>query len=101
MCDCERPDVCNVVTRKARKAHKCCECGGDIPVGSAYQYISIVFDGTADSFKTCDSCAKVRGAEQAKDRDDCGPCIGDLREWFSEVGESLEDAKAALAASKP
>lgn len=42
---------------RARKPHKCCECGEMIPLGHLYQKIGWVHDGTAGSYKTCSFCA--------------------------------------------
>jgi len=43
--------------RKARKQHKCCECGETIQPGQRYQYIFIIFEGDPDYKKRCEFCA--------------------------------------------
>jgi hypothetical protein len=47
----------NTVTRKARKEHKCQECGRVIAAGESYRYGSgIDYDGLACSHKVCAHC---------------------------------------------
>jgi hypothetical protein len=46
--------------RKARKEHKCTECGSVIKKGEEYEYISGMWDGTWDFFKTCQDCIDIR-----------------------------------------
>ena len=55
-------DCYRVLMRKARKPHKCEECGGTIPARAEYEYASGVHDGSAFSVKTCAGCASVRAA---------------------------------------
>jgi hypothetical protein len=57
---CEYPDVYNEVIRRARKEHKCCECRGVIQKREFYQYVSGIWNGEADSYKTCIDCVKMR-----------------------------------------
>lgn len=64
-CDCsctdyDRPRVCEVTWRRAREPHTCCECGDEIPVGARYEYVSGCWDGSWDSFKTCQICVAIR-----------------------------------------
>ena len=84
---CDEPEaICNV-TRRASKAHRCCECGHTIPAGDRYQYTSGVWDHRGDSFKTCVSCAALRGAlYDALDTGtaDCGPPFGGLVQYMQE-----------------
>lgn len=59
--DCLLPDAggeTKIV--KARKQHKCCECGFAISAGDRYQRIDGIWEGEAKSFFTCLSCAEVR-----------------------------------------
>ena len=51
-------DVWNVTWRRARKEHKCCECGEIINIGERYEYTFTVYEGAAASHKTCEFCAK-------------------------------------------
>ena len=41
---------------KARKKHKCYECGHIIEIGESYEYATGKWDGDFDVFKTCDDC---------------------------------------------
>ncbi len=45
---------------KARKEHRCCECGATIQVGDVYEYIFTVFDGDTEVVKTCLTCCRIR-----------------------------------------
>lgn len=44
----------------ARRRHTCCECGGNIEPGSAYQRTAGCWDGTMDQFRTCIPCVNTR-----------------------------------------
>lgn len=49
---CRRP--------KARKDHKCCECGGTILEGEVYNKHSGIWEDGPDSFKVCVDCDELR-----------------------------------------
>jgi hypothetical protein len=49
--------VYEISFHRARKPHKCCECGGPIPAGARYEYLFMVFDGEADGYHTHLECA--------------------------------------------
>jgi hypothetical protein len=53
----EPSDVWTVTWHKARKEHKCHECGEFIKKGNRYERIFSVFDGSAVAYKTCEFCA--------------------------------------------
>jgi hypothetical protein len=83
--------------RKARVEHKCCECSTVIAKGQKYQYLSGVWDGRGDSFKTCLPCAELR--EKATTQaylldysEEWYPAFGELQHWVSEY-ESNEGEK--------
>lgn len=59
-CDYEPPSVYSKETRKARKEHKCAECGTLIKRGDKYEYVFGVWDGTVDYIKTCGQCVDLR-----------------------------------------
>lgn len=70
--------------RKARKEHKCCECGAIVKPGEHYTYSHGVWDGSGQSFKQCLDCAEVSSAAAAfVDDPEDGPAFTGLREWFS------------------
>lgn len=56
----EYPEVSNTRIVKARKAHKCCECGCEIKPGAQYESSGGVWDGEWSTYKTCDTCVTVR-----------------------------------------
>lgn len=41
---------------KARKAHRCDECGRQIAVGERYRYCAMKWDGEIDQYHTCAHC---------------------------------------------
>lgn len=57
---CDPNRVSRQITRKARKAHACQECGRQIAAGESYTYDSgIDSEGSAFSHKTCSHCHVV------------------------------------------
>ena len=66
-CSCEisidhdgGPSCCKELIRTARKQHGCCECYRDILPGEQYEYISGIWDGHPESYKTCLDCQSLR-----------------------------------------
>lgn len=71
-CDFETPDVFDQVTRHARKAYRCDDCGiRRINPGDAYVETRGLWDHKWSTYRACLRCQRVR---DALDRDDCG-CI--------------------------
>ena len=60
--DSEAPSFFRETWVKARKEHKCCECGEVIKNGDEYQYIAGSWEGDLSTFKTCERCADLRDA---------------------------------------
>ena len=48
--------------RKARKDHRCYECGELIKRGEIYEEVTGIWDGRPDRFRTCRACLSVREA---------------------------------------
>lgn len=62
MCDIGSGDLPRLVTvtrPKARKTHKCCECGSEILPGETYEKVVGLWDDF-QTYKTCLFCAGVR-----------------------------------------
>lgn len=61
-CDCgdNGPDFYNNALHKARKAHTCCECKREIPIGSEYEKAVGKWEGEFYTFKTCGLCLMIR-----------------------------------------
>lgn len=51
--------VWNRTTRKARKDHKCVECGDTIHKQQSYDYTSMLYDGQWTTWRTCLLCAEI------------------------------------------
>lgn len=58
--DGDGPSCCTTSTPKARKEHRCAECREPIMAGSRYEKVFGVWDGRAETFKTCLLCAEIR-----------------------------------------
>jgi len=71
--------------RKARKQHKCYECGRLISKGEQYEYVSGKWGESPESYKTCHRCLDVRVYTEANI-----PCVC----WTH--GNMLEDCFMAL-----
>lgn len=81
MCSCDwdavYPDFYTVNYRKARKPHRCSECGIQINPGEKYRYITGKWDGTIGSFHTCNPC--VDAAAYMAEHSDCWcPNFGEM-----------------------
>jgi hypothetical protein len=58
--DYDPPDFTTKQIRKARKGHKCVECGCAISAGDRYEHSSNKYDYGIDVFKTCLDCISMR-----------------------------------------
>ena len=74
------PDVFTEEWRKARKLHRCCECGSKIEIGEIYEYVKGLWDGRWSDYKSCLKCADLRDALY----DVCCPYYGGLSEAYQE-----------------
>ncbi len=52
-------DVWNLTHRKARKRHRCDECGGAIPVAVLYAQINTLFEGRWDILRVHAECMQL------------------------------------------
>lgn len=74
--------------RKARRAHKCCECRGAIAIGEEYHYHHGIFDGAGVSFKRCVDCENLANEINATcDRPEEGVAFESLDESVFNSGE--------------
>ena len=48
--------------RRARKIHRCCECGDPIAPGAQYQEVTGVWEAGPGRYRTCEGCAEIREA---------------------------------------
>lgn len=68
------------IVKKARRPHKCCECGDAICIGASYQRATGKNEGRIWTATTCLLCAEIRGAFV------CGSWMfGGLREAIEEA----------------
>lgn len=80
VCDGEAADVCSSKVVTARKQYTCCECEETIERGEKYEYISILWEGSWNHFRTCTICVRIRD-------DLCACCyvFGELHETLKEL----------------
>jgi hypothetical protein len=80
MCDCDgNYQLCGgSVDRKARKSHKCCECGRVIAKGESYvEHTGLWRDSGWDSFKWCGHCSAAQKIVEDLTNESCY-CFGEL-----------------------
>ena len=61
-CDCDNvaPEFHFLTTPKARKIHKCNECGCNIKIGEIYEKVNGKWEGIINTMKTCPDCIAIR-----------------------------------------
>lgn len=77
--------------KKARRPHRCPECGARIPAGAPYEYVSGVWEGYFSDFHTCALCKELRDWATISVPCFCwayGELLSDVREM---VGETAPD----------
>jgi len=60
--DLEPPSALSKSYPKARKPHRCYECGATIPVGIKYQRVWGIWNHEMSVFRTCLPCSRIRDA---------------------------------------
>lgn len=78
------PEFHDVTKPKARKQHRCEECGRTIAVGQVYERCSGKFDGDFYSTKTCLPCAEIAEAFYCE-----GRITGNLWDDMEDVMDQL------------
>jgi len=87
----DTPSFCFTTFPKAKKLHKCCECGRDIAAGASYQRTSGRWEHSFEVFKTCMDCYHIRSAF------DCGGwTYGQL---YSDLRDSAENLNTGCLAN--
>ena len=86
-CDWDPAAVYRVDPRKAARDHVCCECSGTIVKGERHEYVTGLWDGHWDSFRTCPDCLPIR-CEVARISSGCG---GWLHGGLAEAINGLND----------
>ncbi|MEO5368506.1 MAG: hypothetical protein H7833_00360 [Magnetococcus sp. DMHC-1] len=90
MCDFEMPTLYNCERVKARKQHKCCECGKIIDIGSFYHVESGLWDGEFERYRTCGFCFEVRNFVASIDVVGCF-CYGSLGDEINTFKDDIEE----------
>jgi len=86
MGDVEMPSIYSDTVRKARREHKCCECGQIIKIGDRYHLFKGCWEGRWGEYKTCMECDEIKDEVLSLYRCDEVPAFGELREWAREAG---------------
>lgn len=103
----EQPTACSEQRRRAKKAHRCCECGREIAAGEVYEYVSGIWDARPASFKTCLMCAEVSDLACQCADDDWLPAFGLLAQWLIDFASehalniSGDTRAEVIASAKP
>ena len=91
------PTAFSETTRKARKAHKCCDCDTTIQPGDQYVISSGIWDGEPDSYKHYMNCHEIfKAASESAEYVEEGPAFQGLWEWltnelhYTYTGKNLE-----------
>ena len=71
---------------RAKKEHKCEDCGEVIKIGETYRRDSGKFDGDFFDIITCNLCDEIRQAFTCADYDQAGPPPGEL---WSDIQEMM------------
>ena len=88
-CYCDYDDQPSFQTTdfvKARKDHKCYECGKIIKPGEVYQRIKGMWDGHWEKFDTCEACADLRDSLNEVWCVYLGELRGEYMEYLTEIG---------------
>lgn len=84
------PTVSTTAWRKARKAHRCCECKDLIRPGERYEHATGLWEGEWSTYKTCEDCVDTRN--KVHELADFIPVFGSaaccLVQAMREIGES-------------
>lgn len=91
MSACENPTLYVLNKRRARKQHKCCECGGIIEIGEVYCCHRGVWDSSWYVFKVCDDCDKLRMRVDTLSRRE----LWDELTAFTELAEAIASCSDA------
>lgn len=84
------PSVATSAQRKARKAHRCEECGNPITPGTLYWSCSSLTDGQWMRWAQCDKCHRIEKAHAEAERS-----MGGNSSYY--VTQLLEQVKGCIA----
>jgi hypothetical protein len=110
-CTCDYGEAATIwreEERRARREHRCSDCGGMIRRGEHYRSLACLFDGEWSCSKRCADCQFLiheveRAFMGACGGTWCGIYLGDLPESWSEIvdsmwsGPEVEEARRIVA----
>jgi len=95
-CSCDF-DPCTIwrdEPRRARKAHRCSDCGGTITAGETYRSLAMLFDGEWSTAKRCADCQFMVHEVERTFMQKCGGTwclyIGDLPLSWDDLMEGAD-----------
>jgi len=96
--DCDGPELYTVTKPRARKPHKCGECGREIKLSEKYENVVGLWGGRFNIHKTCSVCLDIRSVFFCE-----GWFFGEVLEYLEEHiremhGHISEDCLAELTA---
>lgn len=98
MCECgEMPSTFRETRPKARRDHKCCECGGMIRAGEVYRSVWGVWDSEQRTYRTCVDCLGLHDWAESDGGELCttfGNLHVDVLDFMHESGEAALEAEA-------
>ena len=98
MCDCgDMPETYRLSRPRAKREHKCCECGGTIRAGETYRSFWGVWDGEAKTYKTCADCEDLHAWCEDDGGELCttfGNLHTDVLDYMHECGDRDREAEA-------
>jgi hypothetical protein len=86
--DCDSPTISRSETRRARKLHRCSECGRQIAKGEIHRYHFCVYDGDVSTPRTCEHCCVAEDWLRAN----CGGYV--IEQVIEEIREHAEEYPA-------
>lgn len=90
------PIFCNETRPRARKRHRCCECGKAIAEGEQYVRLDGFWSGDFRTYKLCMECNGMRDFLQA--HLDCECYLGGLYDCMGGAGFTKNDVLSMMAA---
>lgn len=86
---------CNTTTHKARKRHRCCECGGWVQPRESYRRVKGHGDGEWWDYKFCVECWTLRTEINEYDL-----AFTELGEYCCDAGGELRERFIAIQAKR-
>lgn len=94
---CELPEFYHEEMVRARKPHKCCECGFTISIREEYMRCSGKWEGEISVFRQHLACYSFARHVNLDHLGECEVAFSGLDDWFGEFSEWTDGNKALAA----